>query len=315
MLFLGTGAAEMLPNPFCKCRICEHIRKHPAENRRRTSFLYDDATMIDFGPDTLAACHTLDVDLSGLRDVLITHGHDDHFSIPNLNVITMSSTSADKPFTVHLSRSAWEYFQLARRALLDATRGQKDLFSAAEHGFYSLQPHDYFETFQMNGKSVFTVRGNHQGEGPQERSIHYRIRENGHTLLYALDTGLYDDESLEALSGTPVDVLIMDATFGSAELPADSGHLNGKHFELQLDRLAKCGVVTEETRVYATHINHKHDWTHADYQAFFDHCSTGANPPASTPQHPWLGLFAGAHPVTVSHDGMEILWQQPADGE
>ena len=27
MIFLGTGASEGIPNPFCRCRICETARK------------------------------------------------------------------------------------------------------------------------------------------------------------------------------------------------------------------------------------------------------------------------------------------------
>lgn len=288
MLFLGTGAAELLPNPFCKCKICEHVRRHPEEMRRRSSFLYDAHTVIDFGPDTLSACHALNVDLSGLQDVLITHAHDDHFSLANLNVITMSTTSRETPFTVHISQGAWEYFCLVRKAVLDATGGRKDPLGASADGWYSFQPHGFFETFTLGEKTVFTVRGNHPGEGPNEQSVHYRITEGGKTLLYALDTGLYGPDSLEALSETPVDILIMDATFGSAERPMTGAHLNGKMFIMQVENLAKAGVVTDSTRVFATHINHKHDWTHADYQAFFD--------------------ASGAHPVTVARDGMEIHW-------
>ncbi len=287
MLFLGTGAAELLPNPFCTCPLCENARRDKAERRRRTSFLYDAETLIDCGPDTLSACHELGVSLAGLRDVLFTHLHEDHFSMANLNVITMSSTFSGRPFTCHVSRAGWEYLCKVRKAVLEATGGRNDLFGAVERGFYAFQPHDAFETFSLGAKTVFTVRGNHQGEGPGERSLHYRVTENGRTLLYALDGGLYEPESLEALSGFPVDALVMDATFGSAPLPLDSGHLNGAHFLLQLESLAKAGVVTEKTRVFAAHINHKHDWTHALYQRFFDENSRVV-------------------PVTVARDGMEI---------
>jgi len=287
MIFLGTGAAEMLPNPFCTCRLCEHARLHPEQMRRRTCFLFDRHTMLDFGPDVLSACHTFGQDLSQLRDVFITHGHEDHFSLTNLNVVTMSRTH-DTPFTVHMSKGAYEHLLCLQKAVLQATNGHADMLAAARHGFFDLKPHDFFETFCAGDKTVFTVRGNHPGAGAQERSMHYRITQNGKTLLYATDTGLYEPVSIEALSGFPLDVLIMDATFGSAEIPEGTQHLNGRLFLKQVETLEKCGAVTKDTRIFAAHINHKHDWTHADYQRFFDE--------------------SGAHPVTVAHDGMELQW-------
>lgn len=286
MRFLGTGAAELLPNPFCGCPLCEEARKRPEYARLRSSFQYDDTTLIDFGPDILAACHKLSVSLKNLKDVLITHLHEDHFCIANMDVITMSSTSDDTPYTVHLSREGWEALILHRKAVSDATGGNVNLLKAVDRGWYGFQPHDAFETFAIGEKTVFTVRGNHPGMGYNEHSQHYRITEGGKTLLYALDGGLYSPESLEALSGVPLDILVMDATFGSAPLDDASGHLNGANFLRQMEALAKVGAVTSATRVYATHINHKHDWNHDAYQRFFTE--------------------SGAKNVTVARDGLEI---------
>lgn len=288
MRFLGTGAAELLPNPFCGCPLCQEARKRPEFSRTRSCFQYDAQTMIDFGPDALAACHKFSVSLENLHDILFTHLHEDHFCVANMDVITMSSTSDDKPFTAHVSREGWEFILLQRKAVLDATGGNINLLAAVDKGWYGFQPHDAFETFHLGEKTVFTVRGNHQGVGYNERSLHYRITENGKTLLYALDGGLYGPESLEALSGVKLDILILDATFGSAPLDENSGHLNGAHFLKQMERLSKVGAVTDGTRVYATHINHKHDWNHEAYQRFF--------------------TDSGAKNVTVARDGLEIAF-------
>ena len=39
MLFLGTGAAEGIPTPFCRCRVCENARKKGGkEVRMRSGF-------------------------------------------------------------------------------------------------------------------------------------------------------------------------------------------------------------------------------------------------------------------------------------
>lgn len=285
MRFLGTGAAELIPNPFCDCPICASARLDPREHRLRSCLYVDGRTMIDFGPDALAACVRYGLSLAALQDVLITHAHEDHFSLENLAVVTMRREKPGKPFTVHLSRAAHDYVMRLDGALSEATDGRADITRAVRDGWFRFQPHDAFVPFEVRDMRVFPVVGNHVGATDAERSLNYRIERGGRTLLYALDTGLYGPETLEALRGHPLDLLIMDATFGSAPLARGDGHLNGEHFLEQLGALRGVGAVTDGTRVVATHINHKHDWNHGAYQRFFD--ASGAC-------------------VAVARDGMEV---------
>ena len=44
MRFLGTGAADMLPDPFCDCPLCRDAREHPEHVRLRSHFLLDPHT-------------------------------------------------------------------------------------------------------------------------------------------------------------------------------------------------------------------------------------------------------------------------------
>lgn len=285
MRFLGTGAAELIPNPFCDCPICAAARRDPAERRLRSCFYVDAHTMIDFGPDALAALNRYGLSLDALDDVLVTHAHEDHFSVENLSVITMRRTKPARPYTVHLSREAYKFAMDLAEALRDITGGRADLARATRDGWLRFAPHDAFMPFEMGKKRVLPVRGNHTGATEAERSLNYRIEWKGKTFLYALDTGLYAEETLEALKGRPLDALIMDATFGSAPLSVRDGHLNGENFLKQVEALRDVGAVTDETRIYATHINHKHAWNHRAYQDFFD---------------------ASSEKVTVARDGMEV---------
>ena len=49
--FLGTSAAEGVPAPFCSCKACEDARRHPENQRMRTSFRIDEKMLIDLGAD------------------------------------------------------------------------------------------------------------------------------------------------------------------------------------------------------------------------------------------------------------------------
>lgn len=67
MIFLGTGAAEMYPDPFCACERCERVRLDGE------TLLADIYTCIDFGPDVLAASQQYNAPLYDLRNIFITH--------------------------------------------------------------------------------------------------------------------------------------------------------------------------------------------------------------------------------------------------
>ena len=285
-LFLGTSAAEMIPDPFCSCEVCNYARLHPEEQRVRSAFLADEETCIDFGPDVMYSSMRFGADFTKLKNIFITHLHSDHFSLDNLGVINCNNPKANNLFTLHISDVAFEWLIGQRKAILELSGGRNDILGCAEKGYYSIESHKAYESFKVGSKEVFTIYGFHGGEAPKEKSLNYRITENGKTLLYALDTGVYTSEALEALSGFPVDVLIMDATFGSMKMDETCTHLDAYSFISQLESLAKIGVVTDKTRIYASHINHYNMWHQKEYQSYFD-----KNSPL---------------PVTVAYDGLKI---------
>ena len=80
LTFLGTAGSEGYPAAFCECARCVSARRQGGKNiRRRSSLLIDDDLLLDLGPDVPSAIQALGLTLAGLRHVLITHAHDDHF--------------------------------------------------------------------------------------------------------------------------------------------------------------------------------------------------------------------------------------------
>ena len=56
--FLGTGAAEAIPDPFCRCRVCEIARRERGPHiRARSTALVNDDLLIDIGPDLLSSAN------------------------------------------------------------------------------------------------------------------------------------------------------------------------------------------------------------------------------------------------------------------
>ena len=286
MLFLGTGAAEMIPDPFCACPICRDARQNPAHIRLRSMLLLDEKNLIDFGPDLGAACAKYGLDLSGLERVFVTHTHQDHFCMANAGLVHMSRTR-QTPLDVYLSAGAYSSLEavFAPGGQINAGIGK-----AAEHLARDLQFHivPIGEPIAAGAYTVTAVETTHRVSA-QECAVNYLFETpGGQKLLYACDTGYYTPEALRILRDQRIDILVMDATYGSNENANTASHLNAWAFAEMLQILRKNGTIGPETLVFANHINHKHTFTHEAYQQWFDE---------NAPQK-----------VTVAYDGLQLPW-------
>ena len=77
MIFLGTGASEAIPNPFCECEVCRKALSSddPREKRGRSAFSIDEQNLIDFGPDVINAAGRFGLSMAHLRNLFYTHFH------------------------------------------------------------------------------------------------------------------------------------------------------------------------------------------------------------------------------------------------
>ena len=66
--FLGSAAAEGWPALFCVCEACREARRRGGPNlRRRTCYLINADTLVDFGPDIAWQCTEFGIDLADIR--------------------------------------------------------------------------------------------------------------------------------------------------------------------------------------------------------------------------------------------------------
>src|SRR6266568_1869386 len=98
LTFLGTGAAQGYPDPFCSCANCEGARLlgGPSVRRRAAAILNDDL-LLDFGPDLIGSSAALGVPLTNVRHVLVTHFHSDHFDPSNFLIRSREYGVPDPP--------------------------------------------------------------------------------------------------------------------------------------------------------------------------------------------------------------------------
>lgn len=286
MRFLGTGAAELYPNPYCDCEVCERARR-AKEIRLRSAFLLNEHNMVDFGVDVLAASALYDIPLYAIENVFITHTHPDHFCLDNIGAATMAGKrSGHWPIRFYLSApaKAWlEQYLAAVRPLYGGASEVDALLQMGRVEFCAVEPYRWFEA---GGLRVFALETNHIVNG-KEPALNYLFEmPDGTRLLYACDTGLYGEKALGALAGARVGIVVTEGTFGSKTLPRESAHLCGQNCCEQLRALAQAGALAEGARAYITHINQENEWNTAQYQAYMD-----KNAPI---------------PVTIARDGMKI---------
>ncbi len=281
-VFLGTGAAELYPNPFCGCKVCARARavqKAPGilgnELRLRSAFLLDPETLIDFGPDVPAGSQHYHAPLDRVRQVLVTHSHEDHFSGATFSILTMTDMKAPIHFYISSAGLAWADRLVTETAHISGTFGNI-LAMLKEQGKIALYPVDPYKTYEIGGKKVTPLATCHQAYGHGETAQNYLIDWQRGTWLYACDTGLYGPENLGFLAryakerGAALDLVIMEGTFGSLEQGEDSGHMDARRLCRQLAALENCGAVSRSTQVYITHINQVQAFSHEEYQDYLD---------------------------------------------
>ncbi len=273
MQFLGTGAGEGIPTPFCRCRICENARRVGGkEIRMRSCFRVSGELMIDMGSDIFAECIRQNTDLFDLKYLLITHTHEDHFNLFNLFLKAMISRGNGQRVHVYFTDEAYGFLERFNRMKLDGKENYV-FESLSEHFvFHQLR---FFEECAIGAYGVIPLKGSHQGH-VEKNSANYLIRfPNGKSMLYALDTGYFGRETLDFLAGKKLDFMIVEATFGSCDRgDMPYSHLDVRSANYLCKRLYEQGTLYDQSHVFLSHINQEQEYTHEDLEAYYRNYET-----------------------------------------
>jgi adenosylcobinamide kinase/adenosylcobinamide-phosphate guanylyltransferase len=215
---LGSGASDGWPNPWCTCASCAAAREQQVL-RTPSSVLVDGVLLIDVGPT--AGTH----DLSGVRAVLVTHHHVDH----------------------HFPQE-WAWRSWAQHAgPLTVLAPPSVLADARFDDSVTAMPVRPGEVHELLGYRVRVLRAEHTPD-----AVLYDVTSpDGDCLLYACDTGVLPEETVQAVADRGFDVLLLELTGGT--LPS---HLSLETWPGELRRLDDVGAVTASTRLLATHLGH-----------------------------------------------------------
>ena len=243
--YLGTAAAEAFPAIFCHCDACRRARQLGGKNiRMRSGILLDDTAMIDFPPDIYALSLRFGLDLGSVRDLFVTHSHSDHFDVQELcmrgnGVYCHIDNDQAPPLNVYGNDGVQHMLEL----LLDADVTKDIRFTRTT----------FFQSYQAENGLLFTfLPCQHKAD---EDSGFYLVEKGGKRLVYAQDTGLFLEETLNFLAGKELDLLSLDCCFGKRS-SVGWGHMGMPDNQQVVERLRENGAVTGRTRLIVNHFSH-----------------------------------------------------------
>lgn len=269
VFFLGTGSAEGFPALFSDTPINREARRRGGRDlRSRTSVLIDDTVKIDLPPDTLSHLHRYpEVCFADLQHLLFTHSHDDHFAVRELQYLS-PNFAPDRHFPLNVYATN----ELIRRMMQEMGH----FFEAAPLRFHSIAP---FEEITVGHLDVTPVTSLHK---PDELCLNFVIQDPQGKMLYATDTGWYEEPTWEFLAGAGLDLVVLECGKGISD-NAYPGHLSLDDCIRFRDRLATSGALAGDARILLTHI-----------------CPTGLL------LHDELCERCQPHGIEVAYDGLEV---------
>ena len=255
LLFLGTAAAEGIPAMWCECDVCKKAKSvGNKELRRRCSYLIDDDTIIDFGPDSFWQSMEYNIDLTKIARVLFTHPHGDHMSplefefrwSPNFSLVTHNISVMASAETL--------------REMLKAT--------GREFNILNIAPVEYIagKWITDGDMQVMAVPAKH---APGMGAMILVVKRNNKTLLIANDTGFLVESSWEMLKGIKLDTAVIESTCAFGLPDAANGHMGVNTTVRFRDKLLEMGCITDETPVYVNHFSHNGQANHDRLTGFF----------------------------------------------
>ncbi|MCX8053407.1 MAG: MBL fold metallo-hydrolase [Armatimonadetes bacterium] len=246
---LGTAAAEGWPAVFCGCRTCNRARAAKGKNiRTRQSAQIDDVIKIDLPPDTHYHQFHFGIRLSELKHLFITHSHDDHFAVAELHYIR-------PPFAYNQSSVPIKiYGNPTVIKAVDSIKTREELPIET----ITLRP---FDPVRADHLKFTPIPARHK---PDEQCFTYVAQSDTSAVLFAWDTGLYDKQSMEYLLGYRFDVIIIECTQGTLQMPSRM-HMGFEGVLEIRDTLAKSGGCDSHTRVVLTHFSHNIGLLHDEF--------------------------------------------------
>jgi len=243
---LGSGAAEAIPDPYCRCEVCQTARRDGGRHiRARSAALFNDDVLVDLGPDVISAASQFRLYLGNLSTILITHNHLDHWLPQNLMWREFGFTPTPVvPLTIYGPADVVQGFE-------------SDLEKATDLAY---RPVTGGDQWTVGPYRMTAVPATH-GDGKIEALL-YVVDDGAHRVFYATDTSSLSEEAWDILHPLgPFDLILLDATSGLRS--GGNAHHGFEQFvETRARMIAEGLLIHTKTTLVAHHFSHNGGLTH-----------------------------------------------------
>lgn len=256
LTYYGTAAAEGFPALYCHCDACERARKAGGRNiRTRSQALVNDDLLIDFPADTYMHELFYGLDLRAVKNIIITHAHDDHLYVNDLCKRTepdaLFPNGVDKkPINIYASKKSGKEI---RKEVIKKTLKDNEVLRYSD-----IKP---FKTYDIGGYKITPLKASH---APGLDALVYIIEQNGKTILYANDTGYFPEETWNYLESSEIkfDLVSLDCTLEIGD--TYENHMGFDNCVRVKERLLKSNA-SEKTVFVVNHFSHNCKVTYDEF--------------------------------------------------
>lgn len=237
---MGTAAYERVPSLFCNCPACKLARKRGGKYyRSQTQTLIDDKLLIDFNMDNYLHTIKHNINFSAIENLLITHSHIDHFSIEEFTMRggAFSHNLDCEKINIYGANDCYLSFSKSKEAK------NCDFVVVKE-----------FQTFSVGKYTITAIPASHNTDNP----LCYVINDGEKTILYSLDTNLFEEKTYEFLAKNKFqfDLVLADCCYGVLDTENCGGHMSLALNEKHREKLKKAGCIKDSTKWLLTHFSH-----------------------------------------------------------
>ena len=220
--FLGTCACDYSPKLEKEFKNC-----FDNDARRSSSLLVNDTILIDCGEHTKESLNILKIPFSQIRDIFITHTHDDHFNAENVQKI---AENRHVPLRLWINEDA----KIPEIPNVEVIRMQ------------------FFKEYTAQGNKVVSMPANHD---PSASPQHFVISNGEKSFFYGCDGAWFLTSTYNYLYNKQLDMVVLDATVGDYEGDYRLAEHNSiPMIKMMLPSLKTNKTINDNTKIVLSHI-------------------------------------------------------------
>ncbi len=245
---LGSSNAEGWPALFCNCYACNRAKELGGKNlRSRSSVIIDDSLKLDFPPDTLHHIIQHNLDLSKLKYLLITRSDYYNFASEELKFLSPIDAQRKGLDYVRVLGNTESIYQLKR------------LNKSIHASLHEIEP---FQTISLGNYIINSIRAQNNGD---LYPLNYIIKKDRKSILYAINTGFYEEKTWKHVKGEYVDAVILECSQGPKK--SQDNYKMGIPDVVQYKKRAEdVGLTGSHTQWILTNFSHNGGITHEEME-------------------------------------------------